>query len=207
MTAEQIIKLTYHQIRNDDLLLRELGRVYFSIFNEKLVLSCNNCIDDALWRIKHFLKHNKNKKTKIMEEQLFKLKEGLVLYVRTWHKHITNSNLTNQVAIDLLKLNNRNINNFEKYPDNWKELLSDAAVQGRPITFASNIPENKESDVLPQEVQKDDIDRKYTRAQLIQKINEIRPETIDPDTRVRKDELMNLFIEVSKVENLKTTNE
>lgn len=56
------------------------------------------------------------------KECSFKFKEGTVLTVSKWHMHISNENLTDELAIKLLRINKKNLSNFAKYPENIAEL-------------------------------------------------------------------------------------
>ena len=57
-------------------------------------------------------------------ERRFLLKDDIVQYYPAHHCHYTNANLTDEIAIEMLSRSPRMISNFEKYPENYSELLS-----------------------------------------------------------------------------------
>ena len=117
-----ITQYTSREILNSPTLLTELRDEYFRIFKEQLHTTCINCIEDGLFRIKY---HLRTKDTPMNEVKKcnFRLLSGKVLWVRNLGIHITNDNLTDDLAIALLKLSSGNLKNFDRVPDNLNELL------------------------------------------------------------------------------------
>lgn len=128
MTIQDVSKLKSGQVFGDAKLQRELQRLYYTLFNEKLTITCLNCIEDAIFRINYYSK--KTQKIMAPSTSLFKLFDSKVLWVNAWGMHITNGNLTDKIAIDLLRLNIKNIKNFEKYPDNYLDLVRGTQLVG-----------------------------------------------------------------------------
>lgn len=56
-------------------------------------------------------------------ERKFLLKDNIVQYYPAHHCHYTNANLTDEIAIEMLSRSPRMISNFEKYPENYLELI------------------------------------------------------------------------------------
>jgi hypothetical protein len=70
-----------------------------------------------------------NSKTETMEERKFILKNILLQVTdRAVRGHYTNANMTDKKAIEILKVNPAHIQSFEKYPENWNELIGMKAV-------------------------------------------------------------------------------
>lgn len=104
-------------------LLRQL---YYELFNQR-IRNCSTCIIEAYFKIKQLT----NLKTKIMTQ--FKLKAGKQIQKHGQRNVITNANLTDETAIDLLKSNKGYKKFFEEMPSNWLELVDGIApkVKGK----------------------------------------------------------------------------
>ncbi len=90
------------------------------------------CIERFFMLVHAYSRDNKkiNLKQKQMESN-FKLKEGRL--VSFGGSHYTTANITDEVAIRMLKSNESNIGNFVTYPDNWKELIGSKEVSEREL--------------------------------------------------------------------------
>ena len=95
---------------------------YFTYFGKKLVERCNNCFVDAYFELYNLSKNPE--KIYNMENQQFQLKKGILISLHGQVKDLTRANCTDKDAIDLLKKYPGHISSFEKYPDNWQELIS-----------------------------------------------------------------------------------
>jgi len=123
MIDMDILNYKAPEIYRDAVLLKELCRVYREIFGEGLQTSCENCVADGLFRVRY---HTTNKKDKKMEEKKkcnFRLMEDDVMFVKAWGKHITNDNLTDEIAINLLKISDKLLCRFVVHPDNISEIM------------------------------------------------------------------------------------
>lgn len=55
----------------------------------------------------------------------FTLKKDKQIYVRSIGNYVTEFNLTDRMALIMLRESKQNINNFESYPEDWEELLTE----------------------------------------------------------------------------------
>lgn len=92
----------------------KLYKVYKELFGENLVFGCDGCIEDAIFRINYHLKKQKEMNEKPKCD--YTLKKGVVVYIPALAMHITNDNITNELAEKVLKINAKNIGYFEKFP-------------------------------------------------------------------------------------------
>lgn len=114
---QRIARYTKSDIKTDKYKEIELREAYYTLFREVLTISCDNCITDGIFRIQYYLKSIK-KLTTMKTESNFKLKQGKVIYLPGTSMHITNNNLTDELAYMLLKKSRNNLAHFETYPVN-----------------------------------------------------------------------------------------
>ena len=98
------------------------------------------CIDELFILLKSFNEERINFKLKQMNGK-FKLIDGKVISFPKKSLHLTNANLTDELAIELLKAYPAHIVSFEVAPTNWRELVS-----GR--TVVKEVVEEKELSLL-----------------------------------------------------------
>ena len=193
MTIEQIITFGEVRIYNNSAYREELKRIYFEVFKEHLAVTCMNCVSDAIFRLKYYLNNNNKHKmetTKIVPCD-FKLKDNQVIYIRARHMHITNDNLTNELALLLLRISVKNITNFVKYPENWKDMLDGSKTN--PSEPDPKIDEQFKADVKKEDVPldppavvpvatetTDQIAMKYTKDQIIGLLGDYPHKSTDP---------------------------
>lgn len=203
MNAEQIIKVGFERVIQKKELQVELQRIYFDLFKERLVITCNNCIEDGLFRIGYFLKKQQTNNKMITSQSLFKLRPTVVLYVPAWHGHLTNDNLTDEKAIALLKLTSANIKHFEKYPENWRELIS-TQVATNPVVV--DTPEQPVEETVPEEVVVnepskviltiDDVMKKYTKAEMLIVLEQEHGQSKESISKLTRPELAKILAEL-----------
>lgn len=172
MTIEEISKLTLKQVQGNVIYERELKRTYFELFKSHLTITCGGCIDDAIYNIRYYL-NKQNKKVMNSSNTLFRFFSNVVLYVPKWHEHITNDNLTDSRAIELLRLTQANIKHFEKFPDNWKELVAGKVADDlKSIEVEKEKPddENETDEVVTPTI--DQLIQLNTKDQLVDKLIE-----------------------------------
>lgn len=99
-------KELYHRIEEDEEFCKEINFLSHTLLNEQLG-SCPACRLDACVRL---CKLTKKRVNEILSLR-YRIKEGCVLYLEG--KPITNYNLTNKIAVELLK---------DKNNDQWIEL-------------------------------------------------------------------------------------
>ena len=162
---EDILNYTVAQVKADSQKRDNLIQVYNSIFDDRLVLNCDNCIEDAIRRIKY---HYNKQKEKPMEKEKcdFKLIDGRVPYFPALALHITNDNLTNERAIWMIKKNRANLKLFEIVPDNLEELLGEG--DGSDATTTTN--DNDEPKTVEELV------KNNTKAELREMLGDDYPE-------------------------------
>lgn len=82
------------------------------------------CIDDLFVVLKLINRKYKSQKPNTMEKRncKFRIKNDGMIQVHGIEP-ITNDNLTDEKAVELLQRNEKHISNFDIYPDNWKELI------------------------------------------------------------------------------------
>ena len=191
MTIEQIIQLGETKVYNNSVYREELKRIYFEVFKDHLVVTCMNCVADALFRLKHYLRNNNKNKmeaTNIVPCN-FKMRDNQVIYIRSKHMHITNANLTDELALSLLKMNVKNITNFIKYPQNWRELL-DQSNEPVPINVEKEQKNEETTTIVDEEKEEAKIDpvletadqivMKYKKEEIIGMLGDYPHNSTDP---------------------------
>jgi len=197
---KRIAGYTKNQVKSDKLKEKELREAYYELFREPLSITCDNCITDGIFRIQY---HLKTLKQKVMETSKcdFKLKPGLVVYLPGSSLHLTNDNLTNELAFMLLKKTRKNIAYFASYPadkvteffGNPIEVKEEKPVEVKEVepvvVEEKNDEETNQLDTLMAENSKNDLikklgdyphDKAWTKfrlaEQLLKKLSEENPE-------------------------------
>lgn len=81
------------------------------------------CIDDLFIVLKLIDRNYKSQKNKVMTKECkFRIKNDGMIQLHGFDP-ITNDNLTDEVAIELLKRNEKHISNFDIFPSNWEDLI------------------------------------------------------------------------------------
>jgi hypothetical protein len=80
--------------------------------------NCNSCYLDAYIMLIKFQNNNK-----INSMNKFELKAGVVILLHGLGIGYSNHNLTDEIAIMILRRSRSQIKRFAKYPDNWEELV------------------------------------------------------------------------------------
>jgi len=196
--------LPFYKVKYNLKLKTELKSTYEILFGEPLKLTCENCIQDGLDRLKLYLKLKNKKVMETMETTLFKFKDGIVLWVNAWGMHITNANLTTTIALNLLRLNPANIKNFEKYPENWSQMLVKTEVKavGEEIKKDDIQPDSNpitEPEDVKEPLTVDLIINRYTKDEIVEKINELKPGTFPGSSAsTKKIDLANILLSITK---------
>ncbi|NDW10131.1 hypothetical protein [Dysgonomonas sp. 520] len=92
-------------------------RVTFQRFAKR---NCSRCYNDAFIEM-----YTVFKKNGLRDMPNFRLKNGAILQSAHFSEAVTNSNLTDEKAIQWLRDNPTRINFFAVYPENWETLLVD----------------------------------------------------------------------------------
>ena len=172
MELEDLVKHSVQYFKENPKALSELCSQYKKIFHEDLATTCDNCISDGIIRLRIYLnKGAKMEKEVTVPKSKFKLKneDRVVIYVQELHMHVTKGNLTDELAIELLKRNKKNIALFDVYPDNWQELASIpkvGAATKEKIAKTTPVDEAKLED--KKEKQISDLVNKFKKDELLE---------------------------------------
>lgn len=111
--------------RNDhgSVEFKEASKLASVIMGEPLQRKKNcGCVEDLFYMLKNMTDNNIKLKEKNMESQ-FKIKKGVMIMNHKLSDPITFDNLTDERALELLKINPKSISLFSEFPENWEELL------------------------------------------------------------------------------------
>lgn len=171
----RVSKYTLNDILTDKSKAAELVTVYNSLFDDRLILSCKNCINDALFRININIKKGETMSKSEKPKCNFELKKGLVLYIPGLSLHITNDNLTDEYALMLLKRNRANLANFVRTPTDLDKINKDVNGDKKK---ADELDETDERPTTVEEVVK-----QYTKDGIIKELGDTPhdPEQIKTD--------------------------
>lgn len=98
-----------------------LNHLLFGMHLNKKV-KCD-CVEDLFFMLKSYRKEDINHK-QIQMNSNFKLKKGKVIALHGMNEVITNANLTDDKAIELLKKFPGHAKSFEVLPENWQEVVA-----------------------------------------------------------------------------------
>ena len=141
-----------------------LGEIVGSPLNRSL--NCG-CIDDLFIVLKLIIKQHKLKPTEMNKEQSkFRIKNDGMIMVHGIAP-ITNANLTDEKAIELLKVNIKHISNFDIFPENWNDLIEDkVATKSKKVKTKEVVVEPTKEEVVDAEVSEEkvaDVNKEQTR--------------------------------------------
>jgi hypothetical protein len=137
-TATPFILVRGGQIDKDAPEVIAVTDLYFQLFKKKVGIgTCRNCIFDAFFELKQLT----NEKFNFMNQvKQFKLKR-FPIYFGPRHGHYTNVNITDEIAIEMVKFNRVNAANFEN-PDELLKAAENATVNAAAVnTIAPVIAE------------------------------------------------------------------
>lgn len=126
-----------NQIKADYAFKREIGELYYEIF-QKRVTGCNNCYADAFFELINLLKEEKGMETKI--EKKFIIKRGVLLYDQVnldAGKMMSYINQTTELALYHLATNPGCVKYFAQLPDNWQEQVEEYKRNLQPQSAAN----------------------------------------------------------------------
>jgi len=136
---EQLLALTPDQIKEEAAMKVRLLLFYRHIFQEQPCGGCKGTIEA------YYKKLKTEGITKLLNkvERDFDFKENVCIQVESGRKdHFTNHNLTNEVAIEILKFNKKRIKLFKRFPSDWEKLIESNLVQEQP-QVEDKLPEVK----------------------------------------------------------------
>lgn len=118
MTFEQLKDKGKETVKAVPELFVTFQKLYVAKFGSHFCVGCPDGFNSA-WD----LFEKKIKPVKVMNETNFVFKKNHLIYSQKSHSHYGQANITDEIAIRLLQESLGNIAHFEKFPDNWKELV------------------------------------------------------------------------------------
>ncbi len=99
--------------------LVQMLRLYREIFGG----ACSWCEKKHLEYIQRLRNHKENPKKMEKKNKYFELKKGVLVPIAGTSEAYSDKNMTDEDAIRILKGNKNAISLFQKYPENWEEML------------------------------------------------------------------------------------
>lgn len=97
----------------------------FKVLRKELNYGCNSCYQDAIIELVKMQREQPDLYEARQIDPLFVLKRGvLVSYEFGSSEFLVYQNCTDELALKFLAKNPENIEEFDVYPENWKELIS-----------------------------------------------------------------------------------
>ena len=97
--------------KKDSEAITNLDALLFNVFGERLDRHCSYCINKAYQKLTNLTIQRFNE----MKDQKYKLKENQVVYFQ--HAHYTNANITDEIALEMVRANKANADLFETTPE------------------------------------------------------------------------------------------
>lgn len=120
---EEIIKTGADGLRTNPELFVKFTKLYKQIFGSDICLTCPGGFASAWGAFEATYKKNIYKMSKSKTPGLFVFKKNHLIYSTKSHSHFGAANITDEIAINLLRENRAFLQHFEKYPDNWEALV------------------------------------------------------------------------------------
>ena len=131
-------------------LQAEFIRLYFLAFDEKICGSCRDKIKNNFMSLINF---KPNEKSKIMDERKFILKDKKLIDTTMSavppHGQYTNDNMTDKIAIDLLRKHKGYLKFFKLYPKDWESLLKKGEGKAFKVVDVKKDPARPETQPPP----------------------------------------------------------
>ena len=146
---DQIIEFTnknkIHKVIANETSNAEFLQLFYEVF--EYYPACTTCGDLAVEydKLLKWANGKLNYTPKSMAN--FTLKKDRQVYVRSLQNMVTEFNLTDRVALIMLRESKQNINNFETVPENWEELVVDLDSQPIPEIEAITLQSEEVSTV------------------------------------------------------------
>lgn len=191
---EQILSVGVDGIKNDRQLKGRMLQYGMYIFGQ---LGCTTCNEDIA-QLYSNLKNNGMSTLKNKIERNFELKNGFVGQMSFGsQQHLSNANLTDELALEFLSINPERIKCFETFPKNWQKLVTD---------FVASLAEKKaqEAKQAKEAKEKAEIEKNAQQKAQIEKIVDDKLAKTATDTK-QAEEATNETIET--IETTETTEE
>lgn len=184
---------TIGQIKGDIRIQDRLKEIYYNAFLEKLIISCGNCISDAIIRLEIFLKRYYQQKNNAMNDTKYRLKRGFIIDLTySGGGYVTADNITDDVARELIRKNRAYLDFFEAYPKDevrgiFEGKIDDAVTDEDLSKDSGESKTDEKADEAKSDVPTHDQLAVKTKAELFIMLGD--------SPRVNKEELIKLIIE------------
>lgn len=126
-------------VKNRDLKKKYI-KLYKILFSQDMCVSCNATITHSF---NQFLKLT-FEQTIIMKNRKFIFHEFTTLWIEERQEHLTNDNLTDELALELLRKNKGYAKYFDIMPENWLE-LTEKPAPAKPAATAPPTDDTSEA--------------------------------------------------------------
>lgn len=116
----------------DKTIQKEIQLIHYELFGKYFKFNCRNCIMKAYVDIRESINNmtiTKPTQKQMGQFEIKKSKNGISKQIHIDHDIITNDNLTDEKAINILRKAPGHIVTFSKFPSNWKELTGMPVVK------------------------------------------------------------------------------
>lgn len=121
MTKAEILQVTHDLAQKKKLTATEketIANLYAVVFGRRFVRrTCSDCYRDAAIEMYTYL----NKGGELAENKHYRLRAGKLLHKFGSHDFLANTNITDDLAREYLRMCPEWIKWFEQYPENWQE--------------------------------------------------------------------------------------
>ncbi|MFC6858790.1 hypothetical protein ACFQHQ_05310 [Zunongwangia atlantica 22II14-10F7] len=156
MNIEDILKLPFHIMTSNE-NLKVIVKFYTEALGGNVCVSCRGSLNEMILKLKRY--HNMSN---------FELKNNAYYRLQKGDSRTINNNIiTDQLAIEFLRINKERIKLFSKYPDNWEDMLT---VENKEVKEDEVIELNED-----QEAQKKHL-MKYKFSELREKYPDVKAE-------------------------------
>lgn len=121
-SIEQVLSVKNWSAKRSSEEVKLISSVYRQAFDKKLRVTCGTCIIEAYFELKDLYQNQLMLNQKTMGQ--FKLKPNKIIQLHGQPDAYTNANMTDEKAIEILRLVPSHIKTFEEYPENWQELTT-----------------------------------------------------------------------------------
>lgn len=127
---ELLSSYTLKDVQNNNLeALSLISKLYARLYNKKLNKGCSNCHIDAYIELMIMLKKESTENIIKMSERKFIMNKTSIIDTSMFKKQprgmFSHANMTDEIAVGLLKISQGYIKFFTQFPKNWQELLKD----------------------------------------------------------------------------------
>lgn len=152
-TLENLISEPFDTLVQDIRKVERLASFYRAIYGSDACIGCGGI--DTFRKYYSRIKEEGLQIMKNRENSTFLLKKSISARPMKFGSNVmvSNANLTDELAIEFLQINPNRISLFEKYPENWRELIgifSDEQAAGDEDGIAAHVVTQDELDENPE---------------------------------------------------------